>query len=153
MTDLIKIKRSDITAAPSSLAAGELAYSETSGHLFYGRISDGAPVVIGGKALKDKLDTLTSAEISDFTTAVEAVIGNASIGDLTDVNLAGASNGQVLTYDNGNLVLQAAGTGVTEFISLNDTPASFTGQGGSFVRVNSAGTGLEFVSGIDGGTY
>ena len=153
MSDIIKIKRSDVTAAPSSLGAGELAYSETSGHLFYGRISDGAPVVIGGKALKDKLDGLTSADIANFTAAVESVIGAAALGDLSNVNITGAANGQVLTFENGEFVLKAPSDGVTEFIALNDSPASYSGSNSSFVRVNAAGTGLEFVSGIDGGTY
>lgn len=153
MPDLIKIKRSDVTGAPASLAAGELAYSEVSGYLYYGRISDGAPVVIGGKALKDKLDSLDSEDISDFTAAVDAIIGAASIGDLDDVDMTGASNGQVLTFDDGVLKLQAPGTGVTTFIALNDTPANYSGAGGAFVRINSAGNAIVFESGIDGGTY
>lgn len=153
MADVIRIKRSDVTAAPPSLAAGELAYSEQSGLLYYGRIADGTPVVIGGKALKDKLDGLTTADLSDFTTAVEALIGAASIGDLADVDLTGASNGQVLVYRSGTFVMEAPGSGVTTFVALTDTPANFTGAAGRFVKVNAGATALEFVDGIDGGSF
>ena len=153
MNDVIRIKRSDVTAAPASLAAGELAYSELSGLLYYGRISDGAPIVIGGKALKDKLDGLTSSDLSDFATAVGAIIDAASIGDLSDVDLTGAANGQVLVYRDGTFQMEAPGSGVSTFIALTDTPANFTGSGGRIVKVNSAGTALEFVDGIDGGSF
>lgn len=153
MSDLIRIKRSDATSAPSSLAAGELAYSEVSGYLYYGRISDGTPVIIGGKALKDKLDTLTSADLSDFATAVGTIIAAASVGDLSDVDLTGASNGQVLVYRDGVFEMEAPPSGVTTFIALSDTPSAFTGAAGRFVKVNAGATALEFVDGIDGGTY
>ena len=153
MADVIRIKRSNVTAAPATLAAGELAYSEQSGLLYYGRISDGAPVVIGGKALKDKLDGLTTADLSNFTAAVEALIGAASIGDLADVDLTGASNGQVLVYRSGTFVMEAPGSGVTTFVALTDTPANFTGAAGRFVKVNAGATALEFVDGIDGGSF
>lgn len=153
MSDVIRIKRSDVTGAPSSLAAGELAYSELTGLLYYGRISDGAPVVIGGKALKDKLDNLEAADISNFTAAVETLIADASIGDLSDVNLTGASNGQVLVYRDGVFVMEAPGSGVSTFIALTDTPANYTGAAGRFVKVNAAGNALEFVEGIDGGSF
>ena len=49
MAQTIKIKRSTTTAVPSSLSAGELAYSDNSDKLFIGRPSDGAVVAIGGE--------------------------------------------------------------------------------------------------------
>jgi hypothetical protein len=156
MADLIKIKRSATTATPPNLAPGELAYSEQSGLLFYGRISDGAPVAIGGKALKDKLDNLAAADISNFTAAVEAVISGAVLSDLYDVDVTGLSDGQVLVWDAANSEWKAAaipGGGSTTFTGLNDTPAAYTGAAGFFVRVNAAGNGLEYVEGIDGGAF
>lgn len=153
MPDIIRIKRSSATSAPASLAAGELAYSEVSGYLYYGRISDGAPIIIGGKALKDKLDGLSSADLSDFATAVGTVIAATSVGALSDVSLTGASNGQVLVYRDGTFVMEAPPSGVTTFIALSDTPSAFTGAAGRIVKVNAAGNALEFVDGIDGGTY
>jgi hypothetical protein len=154
MADVIRIKRSDVTAAPPVLAAGELAYSELSGLLYYGRISDGAPVAIGGKALKDKLDGLTTADISNFSTAVGAAIEAASIGALSDVDTTGASNGQVLVYRDGVFEMEAmGGSGATTFVALTDTPANFTGSAGFLLRVNAAANALEFVDGLDGGSF
>jgi len=39
MANTIKIKRSASTAAPSTISAGELAYSEASTKLYYGAIA------------------------------------------------------------------------------------------------------------------
>jgi hypothetical protein len=176
MADIIKIKRSDTTATPSSLAAGELAYSEDSGNLFIGRISDGAPVKIGGKTDADKLAgiaagaevnavdsvagrtgdvVITHADLADFDTEVDGRIALADLNDLADVNAGSPSDDQVLTWNNGTgrWVASAPGTGVTQFVSLNDTPANFTSAGGFFVKVNSGANALEFVESIDGGTF
>lgn len=176
MTDTIRIKRSATTAAPASLAAGELAYSEQSGNLFYGRISDGTPIKIGGKTDVDKLagiaagatansadayllnrtnhtGTQLAATISDLAAAISAVINGTSIGSLDDVDLTGASNGQVLVYRDGTFEMEGLPSGVTTFVELTDTPSSFSTHGGKIVRVNSGGTALEFVEGIDGGTF
>lgn len=177
MTDIIRVKRSDTTATPPSLAAGELAYSEQSGNLFYGRIADGTPVVIGGKAAIDKLagiapgaeaNTVTSvatktgdvtlevADLSDFTSGVDGRIALASLNTLANVNAPNPSDEQVLTWDAGTSkwIAAASGSGgVTAFISLNDTPVNFTGSGGFIVKVNAAGNALEFTNGVDGGVF
>lgn len=176
MVDTIRIKRSDTTATPSSLAAGELAYSESSGNLFFGRISDGTPVKIGGNTDVLKLagiaagatanssdatllnranhtGTQPASTISDLAAAISAVINGTSIGDLNDVDLTGASEGQVLVYRSGTFEMEGLPSGVTTFIELTDTPSSFATHGGKIVRVNVGGTALEFVEGVDGGTF
>jgi len=199
MADIIRVKRSDTTATPASLAAGELAYSESSGNFFYGRIADGAPVKIGGKTDVDKLAAIednatadqTGAEIeglldtelantdwkkavgttagtvaagdhthdhtaiTDFDVEVDARIALANLDDLADVNAPTPSDEQVLTWDTttSRWIPAASPAGVTQFVSLNDTPANFSGAGGYIVKVNSGATALEFVNGIDGGTF
>ena len=62
MAQTIKIKRSSSTAAPSTLANGELAYSSDSNKLFIGRPggSSGDVDVIGGKVYIDKLDGIAN---------------------------------------------------------------------------------------------
>ena len=72
---------------------------------------------------------------------------------MSDVDLTGAANGQVLIYRDGMFEMEAIPSGVTTFIALSDTPANFTGAAGRFVKVNAGASGLEFVDGIDGGTY
>lgn len=153
MADTIRIKRSDVTSAPTTLAAGELAYSEVSGNLFYGRISDGTPVVIGGRSLVERLDGLTASDITDFTSAVEGILAQSSIGDFEDVSLTGAADGQVLVYRNSGFVMEAIPSGVTTFVALTDSPSNYTGSAGYIVKVNSAGNALVFEAGVDGGTY
>ena len=56
MAQTIKIKRSTTTAAPTTLTAGELAYSDNSDKLFIGAPADNAVVAIGGKVYVDMLD-------------------------------------------------------------------------------------------------
>lgn len=181
MADVIKIKRSSGNAAPSSLAAGELAYSEGSGGsanggtLYYGEIG-GSVVLIGGKADHTKLAgieagaqvntvstvagrtgavVITTSDLADFNSASDARIAAAVLDDIGDVNASAPADGQVLTWDNsaGEWIAAAPGTGVTAFTQLNDVPSAYTGHGGKFVKVNSGATALEFVAGIDGGTY
>jgi hypothetical protein len=176
MADIIRIKGSTTTATPTTLAARELAYSEDSGNLFIGRISDGTPVKIGGKTDVDKLagiaagatanasdadlrdrathtGTQLASTISDFASAVLARLQAESIGDLSDVDLAGAANGQVLVYRSGTFEMEAPPSGVTTFIALTDTPANFTSANGFIAKVNAAGNAIEFVDGVDGGTF
>ena len=86
----------------------------------------------------------------DFTTInkLGITIGgvNHSIASITD----GAAN-------NDKLVTQGyvddAVSGVNEFIELTDTPAAYTGEAYSLVRVNAGATALEFMAGIDGGSF
>ncbi len=56
MAQTIQIKRSSANATPTSLSAGELAYSDNSDKLFIGQPSNNTVVTIGGKAFTDKLD-------------------------------------------------------------------------------------------------
>jgi hypothetical protein len=174
MADLIKIKGSNVTAAPATLSARELAYSETSGNLFIGRINDGTPIVIGGKTDHDKLSlieagaqvntitsvagrtgavVLTTDDLANFNTATDTRIGAASIKDLADVGSTVPSEGQTLIWRTNQYVPEAPGSGVTTFIALTDTPAAYAGAGGNIVKVNAAANALEFVNGIDGGTF
>jgi hypothetical protein len=173
----IRIKRSSGDNAPASLASGQLAYTEGStngGTLYYGEIG-GNVIAIGGKKYITKLDGIEAgAQVNDVTSVagrtgavvvdtddlasfnedVDARIAAAEINDLSDVQ-GTPSNGQVLTWNSTGSYWepQAAGSGVTEFVSLNDTPAAFTGSGAYFVRVNSGATALEFVQDVDDGTF
>ena len=174
MADLIKIKGSDATSVPPSLAGRELAYSELSGNLFIGRIADGTPIVIGGKTDHDKLagiepgaqvNTVTSvagrtgavvvttADLADFGTATDARIAATPITSLADVAATAPAEGQVLIWRTNQYTPEAPPSGVTTFVALNDTPTAFTGAGGFIVKVNAGATALEFVNGIDGGTF
>ena len=61
---------------------------------------------------------------------------------------ADGTAGQVLQTDgSGNLSFASSGGA---FLSLSDTPSSFSGQGGKLIQVNSAANGLEFGASVTG---
>lgn len=60
---------------------------------------------------------------------------------------ATGTDGQILKLSSGNLVwaTDESGGGGGTFVSLTDTPSSYTGAGLQFVRVNTGATALEFI--------
>ena len=122
MATTIKIKRSTGTSAPSSLVAGELAYTGGAGaqggsgsRLFVGNPADGANLVIGGKYFTDMLDhvhgtnTASSALIVDSNKKVnELLSGNIVITGSSDT--ISTSSGDLTISPTGNLVITHGGT-------------------------------------------
>lgn len=87
MTQVIKIKRSTSTAAPTSLDNGELAYSATSGgahKLFIGRPGGGSGDIdaIGGAYYTDLVDTATNNNTASMIVKRDSS-GNFSAGTIT----------------------------------------------------------------------
>jgi len=115
MAQIIKIKRSTTTAAPGSLAAGELAYSEDSRKLFIGRPNDGAVIDIGGELYTDMLDhtagtlTASSAIVVDADSKIDQLLtGSMSLTGSTNTI---ATTGADLTVNaGGSFVLTHTGT-------------------------------------------
>jgi len=102
--------------------------------------------------VKDLADSQNNLLTHAFTAKGQILVGT---GDGTYTALPIGANGQVLTADSS----QASGvkwttinTGSSTFISLTDTPSSYTGYAGYLVAVNATATGLEFINSIDGGT-
>ncbi|MDU7588625.1 MAG: hypothetical protein E7K47_14740, partial [Acidovorax sp.] len=58
MPQTIQIKRSTTTATPPSLAAGELAWSETSKNLFIGESGNAITAIAGAGTFAKKADSL-----------------------------------------------------------------------------------------------
>lgn len=90
MGNKIQIKRSEVTATPPSLSAGELAYSEVSNTLFIG-LGDNSVVSIGGVSFTSKLN------------GIEANANNYSLPTASSSTLGGVKVGQNLTINNGVL--------------------------------------------------
>ncbi|MBU0858692.1 MAG: tail fiber domain-containing protein, partial [Alphaproteobacteria bacterium] len=73
-----------------------------------------------------------------------------ALGDLDNVSTSAnsAADGHVLMYSAGAgewiAAANSGGGGAVSFTSLTDTPSSYTGEATKLVRVNVAGTGLEF---------
>ena len=120
MANTIKIKRSASTAAPSTISAGELAYSEASTKLYYGAIAgSNAYQIIGGKLYTDMLDhtagtlTASSAILVDSNSKIDVLnIDNitlnepsiiTSIYSTTDVLCNGDSSGSATVTISGGI--------------------------------------------------
>lgn len=138
----IKIKRSTGTAKPSSLSAGELAYSFGAGaqadngdRLFFG---NGTTVeVIGGKYFTDKLD-----HVLGTLTASSAILvdGDKKIDNIIVGNLDLISN--TLSSTTGDVILDPAGNGKVELAFPNNADA--------FAQIAGAVTAAQYVTNITG---
>jgi hypothetical protein len=108
MAQIVKIKRSNTTAVPSSLTRGEMAYSSSSNKLFVGNPGDSAVEVIGGKLYVDMLD-----HTAGTLTASSALIADASSKlDVLNVdNLTFNGNTISSSDSNGDLTLTPHGSG------------------------------------------
>ena len=110
MAQTIKIKRSTTTATPTTLNAGELAYSDQSDKLFIGAPADSAVVAIGGKLYVDMLDhnagtlTASSAVIVDSSNKVnEWIVDNITL----DGNAIATTSGNLQLNPTANLDIDA----------------------------------------------
>jgi hypothetical protein len=145
MSQIIKIKRSTATTAPTSLANGELAYSAVVGQaqkLFIGRPggTSGDIDVIGGKYYTDIVDSATDANTAS-TLVLRDGSGNFSAGTIT-ANLTGNASGNAGTAT----VLETA----RNFSASGDATAATVSFDGS------ADVGLSLVlaaSGVTAGNY
>jgi len=130
---VIQVKRSQNTAAPPSLANGEIAYSYSSNKLFIGQTDTAASPVsveyIGGKLLVDKVANLESI-----------VIGGAS-GDATHANVTITSTMILQNYTNNSVLIVKTG-GVVEGI---------TGSSGKVMQIASNNTPV--FDDLDGGSF
>jgi hypothetical protein len=108
MAQIVKIKRSNTTAVPTSLNQGEMAYSSDSDKLFIGQPGDAEVTVIGGKLYMNMLDhtagtlTASSALIAD---------ANSKLDQLKVDNLTFNGNTISSTDTNGDVTITPHGTG------------------------------------------
>jgi hypothetical protein len=98
----ILIKRSSATGTPTSLKAGELAYSYLSNTLFIGNSSGTGVVNVGGQYYTSQIDNATSAN-TPGTIVKRDVSGNISVGYITAAGIT-VSN---LTANTANLATYA----------------------------------------------
>lgn len=140
MAQTIKIKRSTTTAAPGSLTAGELAYSDNSDKLFIGAPADNAVIAIGGKVYVDMLDhtagilTPSSGIIVDSNSKINKLLtGNIRINNTT--NHIDTSSGDLTLNPASNLVITTGTVDVsaqaTELKLLDNSATALTISEGS----------------------
>ena len=111
-TDVLSSSFSIITAAPSG--GGALSYSSANGTFTY-----------------------TPPDLGGFLTSL------GSVGGHTDVDVTGAVNGKILKYNGTNWVVADDNTtAASAFVSLTDTPNTFTAN--KWIKVNANADGLEW---------
>jgi len=116
MAQTIKIKRSSSTAAPTSLGAGELAYSSNSQKLFVGSPASGnAVTTIGGDLYVAMLDhtagtlTASSAIVVGSDSKIDRLLtGATAITGANNTIATSASAFELKTVTSGNLTINSA---------------------------------------------
>lgn len=138
MSNLIQIKRSATSGAPSTLNPGELAYSNTAQVVYIGS-TDGLSVVPIGGARNPGTLTANQALVANSTSGLNSV----QVGNLVFVGTS-----QTLNANGGvgiaGQVLYSAGAGANAYWS---TPAASVSGSNTYVQFNDSGT-LNAVAGF-----
>ena len=85
------------------------------------------------------IDTADGNKIKELPADDNLYLRNNSILDVEDINALGTINAAAITVAGQPLVAQS-------FTDLTDTPNNFSGAASTFLKVNSAGTAIEFAS-------
>ena len=136
MAQVIKIKRSTSTAAPSALENGEIAYSSNSDKLFIGRPggTTGDIDAIGGKFFTDLLD-----HTAGTVTASSALIVDAS-SKLDVLNVDNITlNGNSITSTNLNGDIEVTPNGTGDLILDGQNWPQADGSTGQFLKTDGSG--------------
>jgi len=151
MAQTIKIKRSSSSATPTSLSAGELAYSSNSQKLFIGAPSDGTVTTIGGDLYVAMLDhtagTLTASsailvdaqsKVDQFKSGNIVVTGSSDTISTSSGNLTIAPTGDLVVTHGGAIDVDAQ---ATDLLIADNEAASFVIKEGttsylSFITTN-----------------
>jgi hypothetical protein len=140
MAQTIKIKRSASSAAPSSLGAGELAYSSNSKKLFVGHPSTSAVTTIGGDLYVQMLD-----HTAGTLTASSAVVvdGNSKIDQLKTGNIVITGSSNTLSTASGNLTIAPAGN----LVITHGGTLDLSGQANSLTLLDNSAAALDINQG------
>jgi len=143
MAQTIKIKRSTTTAVPTSLSAGELAYSDNSDKLFIGAPADSAVVAIGGKVYVDMLDHTAGTLTADSAIVVDT---NKKINELlvADITIAAGTNTDTIATSTGDLVLDPSAN-----LDINTGTIDISSQATEFKIVDNSATALTISEGTN----
>jgi len=128
MANIIKIKRSTITASPTSLAEGELAYSENSNNLFIGTSGANVTVIGGTEGIADTVSSMFSGGTQSGLTVTYDDSDNTldlNVNDPT-VTLTGAVTGSATMTNLGNVSITTTATSDPTITLAGDLSGSAT---------------------------
>lgn len=148
MASIIRIKRSTVAGNPSTLGAGELAYSSLTDNgsnggdrLYIGMGAETAGnaanhIVIGGKFFTDRLDHTAGTLTANSALVVD---GDSKIDQLNVDNITLNGNTISTTDTNGNLTLSPNGTGLVSIAGAYTLPR-IDGSNGYVLTTDGSGT-------------
>jgi hypothetical protein len=134
MAQTFKIKRSNTTSAPTSLAQGELAYSSSSNKLFVGHPSTSAVTTIGGELYVNMLDHSAGTLTADSAIIVDS---NSKIDQLLVDNIRIGTTADTIDTSSGNLTIAPASN-----LVINTGTVDFSGSATELKVTDNSATGL-----------
>lgn len=131
MPQTIQIKRSTTTATPPSLAAGELAWSETSKNLFIGESGNAITAIAGAGTFAKKADSLAiTGDVSGSGTVSAGVAVALPATGVTAGSYGSATQVGQLTVDAKGRLTAAANVSITPaWTSITGKPTTLSGYG------------------------
>ena len=144
MATTIKIKRSTGTSAPSSLVAGELAYTGGAGaqggsgsRLFIGNPADGSNLIIGGKYFTDMLDHVHGTNTASSALIVDS---NKKINELLSGNIVVTGSSNTISTSSGALTIAPTGS----LVITHGGTVDLSGQANSVTLLDNSATAIDF---------
>ena len=134
MAQTFKIKRSNTTSAPTSLAQGELAYSSNSNKLFVGHPSTSAVTTIGGELYVNMLDHTAGTLTADSAIIVDS---NSKIDQLLVDNIRIGTTADTIDTSSGNLTIAPASN-----LVINTGTVDFSDSATELKVTDNSATGL-----------
>jgi hypothetical protein len=138
MANIIKIKRSQVTATPASLAEGELAYSEQSDTLFIGTSGNNVTAIAGQSAMGDDFSKISVSGQSDIEADQSGDTLNFANGTGISITTDAGTDTLTITNSSPNIVTDLSlGTSTSTTLDINSSdganvtiPAATTNEAG-----------------------
>lgn len=148
-TSLVAIEDSENRTNTADFTAGNVTLTETE------LLRYGIQICVNATAPRNLIIPTTVGSSPSSTTNRKFGVINQSGYTITVTHGSGntvdvPNNSGYFVHADGTDIYTLAGDSLNEFVSLIDTPASYTGHGLKIVRVNSGATALEFVDNVLG---